>query len=566
MTDSSQHPLCSIGSDPVSEATPCGENIRYDSEFEQLEAELAKQESLSSETVDWQVVADLSSAILKNSSKDLLVGAYLCNALMIREGYAGLAVGLKILADMANEHWDGLFPPAKRMRARQSAFTWLAEKAGILVSSSLPTQADAQSVIEAADNLKLLDGVLVEKMGDQAPMLTDLSTPLKNYRRDAEANLQKQEAAAPAPAAAPEATADTVTEEAPEASIPAAEAPQAAPPPPPPPAAKPAARANKAAPASAEPVSLESDNDSKKALKGLQPAMRDIAAFWLTQKLSDVRAYRLARQGVWMMIENTPPDNDGTTQINPPAPERLKYFETQLGKGEPASLVPELEKTLARSPFWIDGHFLVVKALRELGAEFEPAAKTVIRELRSFLERLPDVASLSFSDGTGFADDQTRMWITSEVLLAGDEGNASAAGDSGADDEPWNAALSDARKVAAKGEAEQALSLMNEGLNSAAQMRDQVCWRCAIAELLLQIGKADAAGTLLESLCEQLVQRQMEDWEPRLMAKVYSLLYQSYQKQRKSKKDDKQLAEKSEQAFAQLCWFDPVTALSVKGG
>lgn len=91
------HALSKIGAEPISESNPCGENIRYESVFEELEAELAKQESLNSETVNWKHVAELSSGILKDSSKDLLVGAYLTQALLINEGYVGLAVGLKIL-------------------------------------------------------------------------------------------------------------------------------------------------------------------------------------------------------------------------------------------------------------------------------------------------------------------------------------------------------------------------------------------------------------------------------------------------------------------------------------
>ncbi|MBT7047611.1 MAG: hypothetical protein HN977_19680, partial [Gammaproteobacteria bacterium] len=35
--------------------------------------------------------------------------------MLLQEGYAGLAVGLKILNDMAEVHWDCMFPPAKRM-------------------------------------------------------------------------------------------------------------------------------------------------------------------------------------------------------------------------------------------------------------------------------------------------------------------------------------------------------------------------------------------------------------------------------------------------------------------
>ena len=71
MSGVENHALALIGANPVSEASPCGENIRYETAFEELEAELAKQESLSSETVDWKRVAELSSGILKDSSKDL---------------------------------------------------------------------------------------------------------------------------------------------------------------------------------------------------------------------------------------------------------------------------------------------------------------------------------------------------------------------------------------------------------------------------------------------------------------------------------------------------------------
>ncbi len=65
MSIAANHTLAAIGEAPVSDAAPCGENIRYESVFEELEAELAKQESLNSETVDWKHVSDLSSKILK---------------------------------------------------------------------------------------------------------------------------------------------------------------------------------------------------------------------------------------------------------------------------------------------------------------------------------------------------------------------------------------------------------------------------------------------------------------------------------------------------------------------
>jgi len=334
------HPLANIGLDAISDASPCGENVRYDSDFEQLETELSKQESLSSATVDWAKVITLSSSITENSSKDILVGSYLCYALLLQEGYSGLAVGLKILNDMAETHWDCLFPPAKRMRARRTAYAWLAEKAGLILADKVPAANESDVVIEAASLLKQLDNTLVDKMGDQAPLLTDLSRPLKNYQQSAKAEQEKTAQAEVQ--AAQKQQPETVDQPEPANDVPPVEQ-KAAP-------RKPAA--------AVQPVSsgaIESEADSKKSLRQLQAASRDIAAFWVNQKLSDPRSYRLTRVAAWMVVENAPPANEGVTQVLPPAAERLKFFETTLQKADYSTLVIELEKTLARSPFWLDG-------------------------------------------------------------------------------------------------------------------------------------------------------------------------------------------------------------------
>ena len=558
MTLISDHIYGSIGASPVSEANPCGENIRYEPEFEQLEAELAKQESLSAETVDWQLVAKLSSQIIDNSSKDLLVGTYLCQALLMTEGFAGLAVGLHVLNELVENFWDGLFPPLKRMRARQTAFAWLAEKAGQYLSEHPPGASDGEAILAAAEAIKALDSLLVEKMGDQAPMLTDISRPLKNYSQSALAEREKAEKVA-------ESTPEVAAEKAPEIAVEntdlkAAEAP--------PPAVEktPVASVPKAAPEA--PVisgTLESDADSKKILRQLQTTMRDISSFWITARLSDPRPYRQARVAAWMVVENVPPDNDGVTQINPPAAERLKYFESQQEKKDHASLIPELEKTLARAPFWLDGHFLVIKSLRQLGVEYDEVVQTIIRELSNFLDRLPQTMQLSFSDGTPFASDQTRMWIDAEVL--GSRGGSAQSSDSSqGTGDAWSTALSKAKQLAASGDTEQAVQLLKDGISNSAQLRDQFQWRCALAELLLQTGGAETAASILEQVGKQAGEIRLADWEPSLLAKIYNLLFQSYQKQKKLKKDDKSLDAKLEHAFEQLCWFDPIAALSVKGG
>jgi type VI secretion system protein VasJ len=557
-----EHSLAEIGHKPVSDALPCGENARYEADFEQLEAELAKQESLTSATVDWGKIVDISSLIIRAKSKDILVGSYLCYGLLLKEGYQGLAVGLKILCDMSEQHWDCLFPPTKRMRARQTAFVWLAEKAGLIVADKTPVANESRFVIEAMDYLKQLDNILVDKMGDQAPMFTDLSRPLKNYAQSAKAEQEKsqptavktekpveqaQENSAP-PAPAPEqqtAIAEEIVQESPVST--------------------PAANKSGASAKAEISGSIESENDSKKTLRQIQASTRDVSGFWLAQKLSDPRAYRINRVAAWIIVENAPPANDGITQINPPAAERLKFFESLKAKGDHLALLAELEKTLARAPFWLDGQFLVATSLRALGAEFQSALQAVIDETANFLKRLPELVDLCFSDQSPFASDQTRLWLESEVLTSTSAGKTGKPVQ-GARAEDWDATLGEASQIAASGDIAKALSVMHDGLQKAGSPRSQMYWRCALSTLLLQTGEASSASNILEQLAAQLEKNKIKLYEPELLAHTYTLLFQSYQKQQKKNKDDEGLKEKVDKAYAKLCWFDPVTALSVRGG
>ncbi len=545
MDESGDNPYVSLGTDPVSTEKPCGDNIRYESEFEELEAELAKQESLSSATVDWDRVVSLSTDILKNSSKDLLVGAYLTNGLLITQGYEGLANGLKVLSDMVEHYWDCSFPPVKRLRARATAISWLAEKAAAVIADKAPAPGESQAVIDAADNLDKLDKALVEKMGDQAPMIIDLSRPLRNFRQSAEAALSKA-------GSSPTAEAETSVAAQP------VEAASAA-------SSQGAGRMQSTAAKSTAPVeSIGSDADAKKALRSMQDICRKVAAYWLDAKLSDPRPYRLSRMAAWMAVEALPPATDGVTQVNPPAADRIRHFEAQIEKSEYSAVLPELEQTLSRSPFWLDGQNKVVTVLRAMGGEYDSAAKTVIRETRSLLERVPGLQNLSFSDQTPFASDQTQMWLSTEVMTGGDGSGVTGAGAvSGSN--AWDTGLSDARKKAAGGDTKAAMVILNQGIAAAGTARDKFCWRCALADLMLQTGNTEAAIGILEQLAVNAETYNLNDWEPDLVGRVYNLLYQSYRKQQSRKKDDKAIMENVRLAYEKLCWFDPVTALNTEG-
>ena len=361
-----------LGSTPVSPAQPCGQSARYEPEFEQLEAELAKQESLTPTAVDWSKVVELSATILRTKSKDMLVAAYLCRGLDGRDPAAlrrSRHRSPDTLRDMALTHWDGLFPELKRMRARATAVSWLAEKTGKQVRDTRPKGAEKAAVEQSLAFLKELDSCLVDKMGQDAPGLTDLNRPLKDHLQSLEAP----------PAAAKSA------------AVPAASRPAAAP--------------------AAEIAEVTNDADAKKVLRQMQELARKVTKYWLSKDVADARAYRLGRAAGWLLVESAPTHADGVTQIPAPAPERIKQLEAQRQAGQLEALLPELEATLAKAPYWLDGQKLTADALEALGERGAAARKTVLRELAHFLATVPGLTELKFVGGKPFADDTTQEWM-----------------------------------------------------------------------------------------------------------------------------------------------------------
>ena len=64
-------------------------------------------------------------------------------------------------------------------------------------------------------------------------------------------------------------------------------------------------------------------------------------------------------------------------------------------------------------------HALVAEALDSLGDGYVNAQEAVCQETALFIHRLPALIDLNFSDGTPFADSETRQWLNNISLEAG---------------------------------------------------------------------------------------------------------------------------------------------------
>lgn len=66
--------------------------------------------SIEQALVHWRTVSSLSQRVLTEQSKDLEAVAYLIEALVRLDGFAGLAFGFRLARELAENFWDNLYP------------------------------------------------------------------------------------------------------------------------------------------------------------------------------------------------------------------------------------------------------------------------------------------------------------------------------------------------------------------------------------------------------------------------------------------------------------------------
>jgi type VI secretion system protein ImpA len=113
---------------PVAFAAPCGADLEYDPAFLELErlVQGKPEQQMGSSVVpaqepDWDAIVQRAAALL-GKTKDLRVAFHLTRALLNRDGFAGLRVGLAMLRGLVEGYWDGLFPRLEPAEANDPTF------------------------------------------------------------------------------------------------------------------------------------------------------------------------------------------------------------------------------------------------------------------------------------------------------------------------------------------------------------------------------------------------------------------------------------------------------------
>src|SRR5208283_37063 len=89
---------------PIPGPNPSGESLRYAPVFDQIKEARREEEEISQgewqtaiKKADWPLAIKLCGEAIANKSKDLQVAAWLVEALVRRDGFAGLNEGLTLI-------------------------------------------------------------------------------------------------------------------------------------------------------------------------------------------------------------------------------------------------------------------------------------------------------------------------------------------------------------------------------------------------------------------------------------------------------------------------------------
>ncbi len=166
---------------PITEADPAGEDSRYDDEFEQVDVELKKLQSVEGLTPDWGRVIEICTMLLTSRTKDTTLLSALCVGLLEQERYAGLAAGLKAYHDIAERSWEVMFPAVRRLRGRAGDYTWMLQTLTRYFGLIEPQNNDYEPIAACQENFKALDTLLRERFGDLHPAVGPFTRELEHH-------------------------------------------------------------------------------------------------------------------------------------------------------------------------------------------------------------------------------------------------------------------------------------------------------------------------------------------------------------------------------------------------
>lgn len=529
MADSLQDKIDAISAAltiPISDAQPVGDDITYDDNFRALKDAVDALNTATDE-VDFDWIAAKSREVLETTSKDLRVAAYLVVGETRAHGAPGLAASLTGLHHLIDAYWDEMHPPARRVAARKNALQFVADYLRPWVEKQSFDLPDRPSVDAAREAGSTIQAFALDRLGEHAPAWSGFL-----HKLDAVATRLEQRAVMETPPNDdsnddskdnPDATSreDDATRTADAGEAPAgASLPETGRPASPRPGD---GSSDASVPGEPQPTVAVREPDGELSDSEWRRVVVQRAAAVRETDLSRTEPYRLLRLLRWGSLSTVPPSSDGKTHLPPPDEDQRTALTGLAGRDDHEKLLRAAEQAFQAGNFWfwLDLQRMEVEAAAALGPSFAGVADALRTDLIGLLRRFPELPSLSFRDGTAFADESTQGWL--ESLTAPDADDAPTSdGEDGLKE-----AVRRARQLLGTETLDVAIRELDDAPRDGSA---RSCFRKDLyaARLCIEAGRLDVAVPLLEDLDAQIAAHRLDRWEPSLAVQTWTRLYTCY--------------------------------------
>ncbi|MCA6220797.1 type VI secretion system protein TssA [Photorhabdus antumapuensis] len=420
--------------------------------WEYIDGEMVKLGSLAHSSINIEEIQRQALQLFSEKSKDFRLMVHLLRTLQHGSNPAELILAMELLADYIQHYWQTAWPQKpllKRRLAQQVIKRFDSAQPGFCEQADETQREEAQGALAHLAQCWHTDEPALAKEIDQLR---------PRYARKPQ----------PKPITAPAEPAETAAQ---------------------------SAGASTSAPIPAVTV----DSDGEKAWKQTLLTVADL----LCERQPDSPVgYRLRRYAIWHTLTTTPTANGaGKTPLAPASADRTADYLTKLPAAD-KSLLQQIEQSLTLAPYWLDGHALAAQAAGKLG--YTAVADAIRDELRAFLDRLPVLQNLHFSDMSPFISDATLNWLHPPTATTVNSGTAQE------QDAIWHCFQQHGLEAA--------LNAAEQHQQQLTEPRDHFYGQLLTAQLLEQAGMSALAQQHYRQLLQAGQHLSLSHWEPGLLA------------------------------------------------
>lgn len=592
---------------PIAGENPSGVDLRYDNRlllFDKIKEARRQDDDLAQgdwqherKVADHKLVVKLTEEALASRSKDLQLAAWLTEALVHAQGFAGLHQGLTLCHGLIQNFWDTLYPPIEDgdLELRGAPLEWLVAaldlplrsvplvnagysflkyketklvgyenaaqndkekkaRAKKIEEGKLPPELFEKAFVETpkafyATAEKELDACLQtvdqlaqlcdEKFGGASPSMSKLKEPLGEIRQCVHTLLEKKRETEPDPVEETPAEKLEGTEE-----------------------------QSGTGTSAAAVVEL---TDRRQAITLAVRA----AAFLRKKEPYSPAPYLMLRGLRWGELRAATNLSDATLLEAPPTELRQQVKRLALAKRwEELLETAENAMALPCSRAWLDLQRFVCQACSALGKEYATIESAIHSELRCLLEDLPQLWDANLLDDTPAANTETRAWLrklgekpvaASSAAPPAESAEPATDGSSAAPVAPpsWPARLPDVYELAQDalkaGRPEKAFEIMHQDISRQPSGRRKFERTLQLVQLCVAAGKDAIAQPLVDDLAAAIETHKLDDWEDRELIAAALMTVMTVSKKVQGSASEKQ------KLFERICRLDPVRALGSVG-